>query len=114
MALCGGLALAVLVRAAFIQLWVNPRLERMAQRQFQSKFLLQPRRGTISDRNGEPLAVNVETNSLAANPSKIESKRTVARLLAKATDLPYAKVLQRLSEKREFIWLKRYITDADL
>ncbi len=111
---CLVLSGAVLARAVAIQVVRDPRLEKMAKRQFQSKVLLRPRRGDILDRNGEALAVNVETSSLAANPSKIKNRRTMARLLAKATDIPYEKLASRLNGKKEFIWIKRHIPEAEL
>src|SRR4051794_15792320 len=102
MVFCLVFAAAVVGRAAYIQIAKNPRLEQMARRQFQSKVLIRPRRGAILDRNGEPLAINTEVSSLAANPMKIQNPKTLARLLSKATDLPYAKLLARITEKREF------------
>ncbi|MCM2277643.1 MAG: transpeptidase family protein [Oligoflexia bacterium] len=122
MLLCLGLGVLVATRAAFLQLGPNPRLEQMAKRQFQSKVLVRPRRGPILDRNGEPLVANREISSLAANPSKIRNRRTLARLLSKATDLPYSKLFQRLGggrekEKKEqahFVWIKRHLGENDL
>ncbi len=108
------LAAAIITRSAMIQIHSDPRLANMAKRQFQSKMLTRPRRGAIVDRNGEPLAINVEIHSLAANPAKAQNKAVLARLIAKAMDLPYAKVLARLGEKRDFVWLKRHLTEAEL
>jgi len=114
MLFCFVLAGAVLVRATYIQLIDNPRLEAMARRQFQAKMLVRPRRGPILDRTGQPLAVNKETHSLAANPAKIKNRRTLARLLARATDVPGAKLLQRLDGKREFVWIKRHLSTNEI
>ncbi|MGK5089043.1 penicillin-binding transpeptidase domain-containing protein [Bdellovibrionota bacterium FG-2] len=108
------LAAAIITRSAMIQIHSDPRLEQMAKRQFQSRILTRPRRGPILDRNGEPLAINVEIHSLAANPGKAQNKAVLARLISKAVDLPYSKVLSRLGEKREFVWLKRHLTQAEL
>lgn len=105
---------AISARAAYIQFWNNPRLEQMSRKQFQSKVLIRPRRGVISDRSGEPLAVNLETNSLAANPLKIENRRTLIRLLTKAMDLPASMISKRLNEKKEFVWIKRHLSDAEM
>jgi cell division protein FtsI (penicillin-binding protein 3) len=105
---------SVATRAAYIQFWNNPRLEQMSRKQFQSKVLIRPRRGTIADRNGEPLAVNIETNSLAANPGKVENRRMMIRLLTKATDLPATKITRLLGEKKEFVWIKRHLSDAEM
>lgn len=114
MLLCALTASTVIGRAAYVQLGHDPRLEQLSRRQFQSRFLVRPRRGNILDRNGEALAVNVEIKSLAANPSKVTNKKTLARLISRATDLPYSKVLQKLGEKREFVWIKRHVPDGEL
>src|SRR4051794_25746749 len=96
---------AVTIRAAMVQVVGDARLEKMAKRQFQSKVLIRPRRGAILDRNGDPLAINVETSSLAATPSKIENPRALAKLIAKATSIPYKKLAQRLQNGKEFVWI---------
>ena len=114
MAGCCVFASFVLMRAAYIQVKGDPRLETMARRQFQSKVLIRPKRGVIFDRNGEALAINTEVKSLAANPSKIQNKKTLARLLAKALDIPLAKLQIKLKEHREFIWIKRHMSESDM
>lgn len=86
----------------------------MARKQFQSKVLIRPRRGAIVDRNGEPLAINIETSSLAANPSKVDNPKALAKLLHKATEVPYKKIVQRLSGNNEFVWIKRHLTENEL
>jgi cell division protein FtsI (penicillin-binding protein 3) len=104
----------VLGRAFSIQVMTDPRLERMARRQFQSKVLMSPRRGSILDRNGEALAVNIETSSLAANPTKIRGRKNLVRLLARALDMPYERLQSRMKEKREFVWLRRHLSEREL
>ncbi|NDD90669.1 penicillin-binding protein, partial [bacterium] len=106
--------LIVMGRAFSIQVMKDPRLEKMAKRQFQSKVLMSPRRGSILDRNGEALAVNIETSSLAANPTKIRSRKNLVRLLAQAIGTPVDKLQQRLKEKRDFIWLRRHLSENEL
>lgn len=114
-------------RAAYLQVGPHPRLEAMAKRQFQAKVLVRPRRGAVVDRNGEPLAVNIESNSLAANPSKIKNKRSMAWLLSKVTQIPYAKMLAKLGgdrpakardgaviKEKEFVWIKRHLPESEM
>ena len=108
------LAVVVLIRAAYIQLLGNSRLETMARRQFQTHTLVRPRRGLILDRNNEPLAANVETSSLAANPGKIKDKQVICRVLSQIAKIPYKKLRQKFDEDREFIWIKRHLTEAEL
>jgi cell division protein FtsI (penicillin-binding protein 3) len=104
----------IVARAAFLQLRPDAKLEAMARRQFESRVLMRPPRGPILDRNGEPLAVNIEVSSLAANPSKIVEKRALARLLSRVIDMSYARILIKLHEKREFVWIKRHLNEAAL
>ncbi len=101
-------------RAVWVQIVGDARLARMAKRQFDSKYLLRPRRGVIADRNSEPLAVNLEVKSLAVNPQKITNAKTLTRLLARALDLPAAKIAEKLASKREFAWLKRHLSEHEL
>ncbi|MBI2711665.1 MAG: PASTA domain-containing protein [Bdellovibrio sp.] len=111
---CFSVALLILLRAGYIQFLNQPRLSSMAQRQFLSHSLVRPRRGSILDRNGEPLAISVEVFSLAANPGKISKKRELARLIARATDLSFGKALVKLQEDREFVWIKRHLSENEL
>lgn len=106
------IATGVAGRAAYLQIFGDRRLNDLAKRQFQSKVLVQARRGLIIDRNGEPLAVNAEVSSLAANPKKIQNRRVIARLLSKALGIPVSQVNEKLKEsKRDFVWIKRHLPD---
>ena len=107
--LCVGAAL--MLRAGVVQILNDTRIERLTQRQFKSKVLVRPRRGQIFDRNGEPLAVNVEVQSLAANPSKIKRKKALSIQLAKALGIPSSQVFKKISDDKEFVWIKRKIQD---
>lgn len=114
MLFCIAVAALVILRAAYIQIFSNPKLEKLARRQYQTQTLIRPRRGTIFDRNGEPLAVSVESKSLAANPAKIQNVALLAKTLSKATLVPYKKLFQKLSEDREFVWIKRHVSEFEL
>ncbi|MEK6706864.1 MAG: penicillin-binding protein [Bdellovibrionota bacterium] len=105
---------ALLGRSVFVQLIPDERLDQLARKQFNSKVLIKPRRGSVLDTNGEPLAVNVEINSLAANPLKVQNKKTAAWLLSKAVEIPASKLIPRFSEKKEFVWIKRHLSEADM
>lgn len=73
-----------------------------------------PQRGPIQDRNGEPLAVNVEVPSLAANPKKWKPKTSYLRALSRRLGVPYATLKERLDSDRSFVWLKRHLSDAQV
>lgn len=110
---CLAVAGLILGRAALIQLGSDPRLEQMARRQFQSKTLIRPRRGEILDRNGEALAVNSESDSLAMNPSRIHHPRQLARMVSRSLNISYSRILARMRDRREFGWIKRHLSRLD-
>ena len=69
--LFGVISIGMLGRSTYLQILGDPKLENLARKQFQSHVMMNPRRGLIMDRTGEPLAINLETSSLAGSPAKI-------------------------------------------
>lgn len=104
----------ILCRSAYIQVVRDPRIESLAKRQFRSNVLLKPKRGAILDRNGEVLAVSVESSSLAANPGKILNKVQTGKALARVLGIPQGKLRQKLQENRDFVWIKRHLTEDEM
>ena len=107
------LGLGVLVRASYLMLVPSKRLTSALDRQFRQEPPRIPRRGTILDRNHEPLAVSMDVRSLYANPERIENKVQVARWLAKALDLPELQVRAKLKQERGFAWIKRQLSESE-
>ena len=108
------ISVGMLVRSVWIQIIHDPRLENLARRQFQSTILMKPRRGLITDRTGEALAINLETSSLAGNPQKILKSRSTRHLLSHALGIPPAALQKRLDSKKAFIWFERHLSDERL
>ena len=68
-------------------------------------------RADIVDRNGVPLATNLETQSLFANASKvIDPEEATDKLVRAFPDLDRDDVYRKLTSGREFVWLKRKMT----
>lgn len=111
--LLGGVFVLIAHRAYRLQTVEGPRLREMAEQQYLKHVELPPRRGTITDRHGSPLAVSVDVDSVYANPRQVGPRAAeVARRLAAVLDLE-AWVLQRqLSTRRYFVWVKRRISPA--
>ena len=88
----------------------TPVVERVAER----KITVPPvkfARADIVDRNGELLAVNLQTASLYAVPKDIKNPADVAAKLAEVLPgLSQADLEQKLSSRRSFIWIKRKLT----
>ena len=106
----------VLLRAAKVQLFDRARLSRLAREQTRREIEWAPRRGKISDRNGAPLAVTQDVDSIFADPSAfatLKEREAAASALARALRRDRADLLRRISqENRRFVWIQRRADEA--
>ncbi|HEX8796247.1 MAG TPA: penicillin-binding protein 2, partial [Polyangiaceae bacterium] len=122
--LCGvmGLALGGIVSSAWrVQVEDGPEWREMAEKQRQRRLHVEPKRGTIYDRNGTPLAVSVEVPSVSADvvemlrgadtPQAQEAiLRDAALRLGRALSMDANEVYAKLAERHRFVWVSRRIT----
>ena len=68
-------------------------------------------RGTIADRNGEPLAMSTPVDSVWANPQDVPLTDARLAALARMLELDHDELLRRLSTRgeREFVYIKRHL-----
>jgi cell division protein FtsI (penicillin-binding protein 3) len=102
--------LALITRAYQIQVLNGQNLKARADRQHTTTLRVESERGVIFDRNGEKLAVSVMSDSVCADPSKIEDLRGTAAKLAAVLDVDREGLLKRMSGAKNFCWLARRIT----
>jgi cell division protein FtsI (penicillin-binding protein 3) len=108
-------ALGIGVRLLQLQVLNRASFERMAARQSERTINLDPRRGAILDRNGRPLAVSVDAESVYAVPQDLESPARTAAALGRALGLDAAgrkDLLAQLQKTRAFVWVKRKVDPA--
>ena len=74
---------------------------------------LQPKRGTIFDRNMRVLAVNLNRISIYANPREIKDKAKAVKIISAVLGLRGDFVTERLSRDKGFIWIKRKVTNKE-
>lgn len=85
-------------------------LTERAQQELSLHVVLQPRRGTIYDRNGAALAMNVYRDSLYVEPPRVEEPEKLAIVLAPLLGQDVEAVLGKLSNKeREWDRLARWL-----
>ena len=110
-----GLASIGLVARAFdLQVVRKQFYQRQGDARFLREMPIPVSRGTIFDRNGEPLAVSTPVTSLWANPSEVlESGGRIAEL-AKALGVDPGELKERLAQRadREFVYLRRQMSPA--
>lgn len=103
----------LLIRIAYLQLALAHNFAQLAKKQHTEIIELQPKRGTIYDRNMRPLAVSLNLDSVYANAREIKDKKKVAQLLSPILNLSESFLLERLNRDKGFIWLKRKLTPTD-
>ena len=102
------MALAVIgAQAVRLHVFQGAWLSERAAREYERALVVQGKRGAIFDRSGSPLAVSIESPSIAAFPRLIADRRAAAAKLARALGQPHREVLGKLNPKRSFVWLKR-------
>lgn len=66
-------------------------------------------RGFITDRNGEKLAISLETYSVYARPAEIEGKKQASQILARILKIPYERILKQINTSKPFVWVQRQV-----
>jgi cell division protein FtsI (penicillin-binding protein 3) len=125
--LCGlmGLGLGAIVSGAYnIEVQDGDSWFELAEKQRQRRLHITPKRGTIYDRNGAPLAESVEVPSVSVDAVEllrgIDEKYVPMRIqqyaerIAPALALPLPDVVEKLTRRRRFTWLKRRISEAEV
>lgn len=102
-------ASVVVARLSQLQLAEGGRYRARAQRQQERRIEVSPLRGSIFDREGRPLAVSVEAASVYAIPDEVTHPVDTARALATRLGLPEATLLEKLTQKKGFVWLARKV-----
>jgi cell division protein FtsI (penicillin-binding protein 3) len=117
-----GLGLGGFVSSAYrVQVEDGPAWRETAEKQRQRRLHIEPKRGTIYDRNGLALAASVEVPSLSADVVEMLHAATTpaaeadilhdaAARLGRVLSLDASELYARLATKRRFLWVKRRIT----
>ena len=99
---------ALACRLCDLQIRHHDTYRQRAERQQNRVVELTPPRGTIYDRRGHELAVSVEVESVAADPSQVVDAAATAAALAEVLDLDVRELGEDLADgERVFTWVKR-------
>jgi cell division protein FtsI/penicillin-binding protein 2 len=102
------LLVVALGRAFWLQGVNGSAYAAMAVRQHRETVVVPAARGTIFDRNGEPLAIGRQTTTVFANPQQVVRPRDLTLAVAEALDLQPADVYPRLADRsRGFVYVAR-------
>ena len=100
--------LLVIGKAFKVQLIDADELIVRSNSQFLRQVTVYPKRGNIYDRQGHPLALNVQTYSIFTIPKATNGKNGVYKTLAKIIpELSYNEMLSSVKKRKKFTWLGR-------
>jgi cell division protein FtsI (penicillin-binding protein 3) len=108
-------ALVITIRLVHLQVLGREFFAQQGTRQSERTINLDPRRGPILDRQGRPLAVSVDAESLYAVPQDIGDPRETAAALGRALGLDPAarhELAAQLQKNRAFVWIRRKVDPA--
>ena len=95
-------------RAVWLQAVKGPELAAMALRQHRETVVVPAARGTIVDRNGEPLAIGEQTTTVYANPRQVDRPRDLTLAAGKALGVEPGIVYPLLVDRsRGFVYVAR-------
>jgi cell division protein FtsI (penicillin-binding protein 3) len=99
---------ATLARAAWIQVVKGPEYAAMALRQHRETVIVPASRGTIVDRNGEPLAIGKLATTVYANPRQVDDARDLTLAAGKQFGIDPAVLYPTLVDRsRGFVYVAR-------
>ena len=101
----------LLLRYGWVQLIQGEQLRAEAFDIRSRDVLVEAKRGSILDRNGNELVKSVSVDSAIAYPDQIKerNRREAADKIAEALDLDNEEVYDKLNSEAGFVWLKRRI-----
>ena len=113
--LCFLVGFAILLFRFFdLQVLQAETMMQKARRQHEKTITLDSNRGAIFDRQGKPLALNLDVPSVYATPSSLDNPTRVARQLAQVLGVPREPLEKRLRTERDFVWIQRKIDDSQV
>ncbi len=99
----------ILFRLVNLQVLQAAELTARADRQHQKSVTFEGARGTVTDRHGKVLAMNVEVPSVFGVPTALESPSATARSLSPVLHVRREELERKLRQDRSFVWLARKV-----
>jgi cell division protein FtsI (penicillin-binding protein 3) len=105
-------AVALAARAVHLQVLNKEFLNQQADTRHLRRERISAHRGTITDRNGEPLAISTPVDSIWANPQELAPAVDDVPQLARTLGLDPQLLIRRITRSmdKEFLYLKRHLS----
>ena len=103
---------ALVARAVHLQVFNRDFLNQQADTRHLRTEKITAHRGSIVDRNGEPLAISTPVDSIWANPKELSAAVDQVPELARLLDIDADQLMRRITRSmdKEFLYLKRHLS----
>ena len=107
-------ASSLVARAVYLQVLDKDFLNHQADTRHLRTESISAHRGTILDRNGEPLAISTPVDSIWVNPKEFAEAVDRIPQLAKALEVQSETLMRRITRSmdKEFLYLKRHLNPS--
>lgn len=99
----------IMLRLVNLQVLQAKELTAKADRQHQKSVTFEGARGTVTDRHGKVLAMNIDVPSVFGVPTALENPALVARHLSPVLHLRKDELEKKLRQDKSFVWLARKV-----
>ena len=105
-------ATSLVARAVHLQVFNKDFLNQEADTRHLRTEKISAHRGTITDRNGEPLAISTPVDSIWANPQELAPAVDSVPKLARVLGIDAQTLIRRITRSmdKEFVYLKRHLS----
>ena len=109
----------IIVKLAIVQFAQGDSLQAKAQEDRTRDMAVDAARGTIYDRNGNPLAISITADSIAFRPPTLAAldddkrplvARHIAETLSEILEMDYADVYETITSDTSYVYIKRKVT----
>ncbi|HVH73009.1 MAG TPA: penicillin-binding protein 2, partial [Candidatus Dormibacteraeota bacterium] len=100
---------AIIGRLGYLQLFRHSDYLARAARQQQRIIEITPKRGSIYDRNRDPLAMSIPVDSVFAVPVEVGDAQLAAQLLSRVLGIPSDVLEAKLGSAQSFVWVTRKV-----
>jgi len=104
--ICFILFVAIILKLGYSQIISYKNLVGLATELWERSFPIEASRGIVYDRNGEALAINIPTTSVAVIPYQIKDKEETATKLSKVLNVSYTTIYNKISKKASIVRLQ--------
>ena len=103
---------ALFARAVHLQVFNKDFLNKQADNRHLRTEKITAHRGSITDRNGEPLAISTPVDSVWANPKELAAAVDRVPELARVLDIDPDQLMRRITRSldKEFLYLRRHLS----